>query len=814
MGALQGLNNHRAIESIDYVSTVSGGGYAGTCMTVAMSEANGTFPFGDRTSVQDSPAVGHLRNYSNYLLPRAHDSVRNIAEATVIILRGLVANAALVLTILLGLALITTAAFPNREALTRGSFVVRLLDFALLSWWSSYSFSDLLPGQRIFGLTIILLSGLVVFLFYWARHRSLIVNQAGDTKGPQLFFARWLFVVIAVMAFFDLMPVLIEQLAVLYSEAGKDGTGTTLFNWLLGVLAAVSGAVGFLSSKLGSFLKNSEHATKLRTLAARVAAKALLFGAALALPILLLAAYLYLSAWSILDPDEIWNPFFANGVGSWKIYLFVAAMMALFVVDAKSDGASPVYAFACAATVILFVLYVLVWWLGFDVASPFDNITAVWKIYLGVFIPMAILCFAFKPNAYSLHQFYRDRLSKAFIFNPRPDATGNLASLDSLKLSEIKPGRGPYQIINAALNIQGSAEANRRGRNADFFIFTRDFLGSDLTLFGATRERTFASTVDMEFVDANLNLGCAMAISGAALSSNMGGQTVRAMSPTLALLNIRLGYWMRNPRDVARAGRNMRAASARRAARAATNRFARAVQRMGPSPREPVRWLNNLLVKFYLIPEMFNLLNESSRNILLTDGGHIENLGIYELLKRGCRLIIAFDAEADPAMSCSSLIQLERYARIDLGVRIDLPWEEIARMTRKVGRDLASEPSTGNPPVDTPGPHCAIGRILYDTGAEGILLYVKSSLSGDERDYVLDYKKRYSAFPHESTGDQFFSEEQFEVYRMLGFHAVNGFLDGTHSFAWSRTGRDPWTTSAQARAAVLRLLPTLVNPPA
>ena len=64
-------------------------------------------------------------------------------------------------------------------------------------------------------------------------------------------------------------------------------------------------------------------------------------------------------------------------------------------------------------------------------------------------------------------------------------------SLDDLKLSELKGSAGPYHIINAAMNVQGSAEANRRGRNADFFVFTPDFVGSDLTLFFApTRETT------------------------------------------------------------------------------------------------------------------------------------------------------------------------------------------------------------------------------------------------------------------------------------------------------------------------------------
>jgi hypothetical protein len=81
-------------------------------------------------------------------------------------------------------------------------------------------------------------------------------------------------------------------------------------------------------------------------------------------------------------------------------------------------------------------------------------------------------------------------------------------------------------------------------------------------------------------------------------------------------------------------------------------------------------------------------------------------------------------------------------------------------------------------------------------------VYVKSSLSGDEKDYILDYKKRCSKFPHESTSDQFFTEEQFEVYRALGFHAVEGFFSGKHEFSWSAAGDAPWKSQQDAMAAV------------
>jgi hypothetical protein len=79
----------------------------------------------------------------------------------------------------------------------------------------------------------------------------------------------------------------------------------------------------------------------------------------------------------------------------------------------------------------------------------------------------------------------------------------------------------PYHIINAAVNLQGSAEANRRGRNADFFIFTPKFIGSDLTLF--TRSRV------LEKLDRRIDVATAMAVSGAAVSANMGSETVRVL---------------------------------------------------------------------------------------------------------------------------------------------------------------------------------------------------------------------------------------------------------------------------------------------
>jgi hypothetical protein len=234
-----------------------------------------------------------------------------------------------------------------------------------------------------------------------------------------------------------------------------------------------------------------------------------------------------------------------------------------------------------------------------------------------------------------------------------------------------------------------------------------------------------------------------MAISGAALSSNMGSNTIGPMTPTLTMLNIRLGFWLRNP--------NWRAFRLK-------------------TLRRIVDWLN-----LYFLAELIGQLREGSWRVYLTDGGHIENLGVYELLKRQCKLIIAVDSEADADMNFPSFVKLERYARIDLGVIIDLPWRRLRAVSLDTGKTIAA---TGGPAhAETrKGPHCMLGKIQYPNNGEGYLLYIKASLSGDENDYIQDYKRRYDRFPHETTGDQFFSEEQFEVYRALGFHATRSFL--------------------------------------
>ena len=146
----------------------------------------------------------------------------------------------------------------------------------------------------------------------------------------------------------------------------------------------------------------------------------------------------------------------------------------------------------------------------------------------------------------------------------------------------------------------------------------------------------------------------------------------------------------------------------------------------------------------------------------MSDGGHFDNTGIYSLLQRRCRYIVAVDSECDPESRFSGLSNLIRLARIDLGIHIEINLRDV----RKSGPNGFSRE------------HAAVGTIYYPAikgeTQVGKLLYLKSSLTGNENEYIYEYRSRNEAFPHESTSDQFFTEPQFEAYRELGFHIGRG----------------------------------------
>jgi hypothetical protein len=402
-------------------------------------------------------------------------------------------------------------------------------------------------------------------------------------------------------------------------------------------------------------------------------------------------------------------------------------------------------------------------------------------MYLAASLVLSAVCLLIGPNSNSLHRLYRDRLSRAFLFERGNMGDRNAPStVDQWKFSSLKPrtpdnkywllaaAYAPYLLTNTAINLEGSKELNKRGRNADTFIFSPLSVGSRFT--------GYVPTKSMEATVRDLSLASAMATSGAAASANMGRGTIKVLTFSLSLLNIRLGYWLANPR------------------------------RLDLFSQRLKRWVANVGT-WYFAAETLGLINEKHLNVYLTDGGHIENLGIYELLRRRCKVILAVDAEADPGMTFPALVNLEVMARIDLGARIELPWQALQASGVGVTGSALYGP---NGPPGAKGPHAAIGTIRYSDHETGVLIYIKASLSGDENDYVLDYKRRNPTFPHESTVDQFYSEEQFEAYRALGFHAARSLLTGADDFAKPIAPPAGWKADVEAALALLNLPPAMI----
>ena len=683
LGALQALHGAGILKKVDYLSTVSGGGYTGASVSAGMTADGGHFPFESYLSEDETPSLQHVRDYSNYLFPNGlSDILYNVS----IYLRGLVANAVLVLPFLLVFAAFTIISKP----VVGQSSEPNLLGYPIPN---VFSFNH-------FVVTSYLGIALLAFVIVWGIQRSFVAGRAAtDFPSAWTTFGGRFLLVVLLSAFCELQPFILDAMFDEQAHGFFPSLVATIRHAAL-YLAPLAAAIAFAAHKFGEVVKSALESEKIRKQIFGYAAKLVIYVAGVIVPLLLWILYLQFAFWGLRSGAR--NGYYAPG--------WIADLAGLL-----PDLTTPI-------------------WGGAKLAIA--------ELYVVVSVVCVIIALFLRPNANSLHALYRDRLSKAFIFRPRKtvprdSATGAQPPLDPqpMKLTELSEQFAPYHLVNTALNVEGSKEVNRRNRNADFFLLSRNFVGS--------RTTDYVATADMEQVMPGLDVGTAVAISGAAVSSDMGAATIKPLVPTLALLNIRLAYWMRNPKWVFRRG----------------------------------RW--NRCANYYFLREAFGGLTEKLKSVYLSDGGHIENLGMYELLRRRCKVIIAVDSEADPQMAFGAFNVLERYARIDLGVRIDLPWQQITSMTRATGEAIDS---TGDC-VKNFGPHVAVGEISYPGGRKGVLVYIKSSLTGDENDYVFHYKKRYSAFPHETTLDQLFSEEQFEAYRALGFHAANRFFDRRDDFA-------------------------------
>jgi hypothetical protein len=449
---------------------------------------------------------------------------------------------------------------------------------------------------------------------------------------------------------------------------------------------------------------------------------------------------------------------------------------------------------AAVAAAIFAIVLVAALSIGIDWAFSFTSSGAdpkhpswalVWTVGSALAALVALASLVININRYSLHSIYRNRLVRAFLGASRVegerDETKNrftdFDSLDSPLLHELwatgNP-RGdnwrPLHVINAALNLVSSKNLAWQERMAAPFTFSPLHCGSGSSIFSGGAYRATQARKDQRRpygARLGLTLGTAMAISGAAVSPNMGYNTSPGVAFLMTLFNVRLGWWLANPR--------------------ADNRYY-----WDTSPRVALR-------PYFM--EMFGLTSETERWVYLSDGGHFENLGIYEMVRRRCRIIVVSDAGCDPDYMFDDLGNALRKIWIDLGVRIEMN-----------GLDRLKKRFKKRPTPATQEPYWAVGRIRYNDadgeGTDGLLLYLKSGLHGTEPMDVLSYAMAHPAFPHETTANQFFTESQFESYRMLGFEIAGRALESGGCSPLERV--TPADGAAPRRAATADLTLDLV----
>jgi len=436
----------------------------------------------------------------------------------------------------------------------------------------------------------------------------------------------------------------------------------------------------------------------------------------------------------------------------------------------------------------------LVWKTGDPVVTPArwrDNGWAVGPFdHIGVLVstPVALVVFValtltllglvaawfINTNRFSLHAMYRNRLIRAYLGASNPDRRANpftgFDDGDNLQMHELwprssgaPPGGAPggtppgapvrprrlLHVVNMALNLVHGARLAWQERKAHTFTTTALHAGSLVVGYRRTRAGTGGPRAHFGGTE-GISLGTAVTISGAAASPNMGYHSSPLVTFLMTLFNVRLGWWLGNP-----------------GVRGDHTFYL-------PSPRVAVR---------PIVAEAFGLTGSTGPYVYLSDGGHFENLGLYEMILRRCHFIVVSDASCDEGGMFQDLGSAVRKIRADMGVPIEF----------KDGVGIL--PRSADPARRAQSLYWALGRIRYSVvdppvvptsdpaARDGWLLYIKPALCGSEPADVCEYAATHAQFPHEPTTDQFFSESQFESYRMLGFHVMEqmsrGFAGGS-----------------------------------
>jgi len=832
LGALQSLADHNVLDKFDYLSTVSGGGYIGSWLTAWIQRAGGyhkVAPQLKRNAPKpvhpDPDPIQHLRDYNNYLTPKLGFFSGDTWTVAATIIRNMTLNWLVLVPLLMCalaiprvmVALVDLRNFYGDKppvAWQWATLIVLVLSVFLFSL-AIFNAVRYLPGvggvphtQGDFLLYVLgpMVSSHVlhcVFFYWWwidttDKLPSLWYEIA---RGLIESYAGWLaYLVICVLfrnpkKFVKLLfgPI---TLAMLLLAVGVGVFAWVLFDRIypsdiislshfmaLGpplLLVGFAMAGGLFVGLTSRVLKDEDREWMSRA------------GAWLTMFILIWAAICSLV---LLVPEYVlrwgaWLQSTAGGLGavagwisaragysgksnptsdqrqpkeqSWQVGLALKLAPPLFVVVffialslltnvIISSVLSLFSLLSLPALLPLRGMGQIAWWDHHKMVEESSLIANV-LVAGGFFALSAIMARFININIFSIHSMYRNRLIRAYLgaSNPKRNASAftGFAETDNMHMYTLKTDYKPMQVLNLTLNLVSGERLAWQQRKAESFTVT--------TLYSGSSELGYRPST--EYAE-GLTLGTAMAISGAAASPNMGYHSSPVIGFIMTLFNARLGAWLGNPGTYGDKSWRQR----------------------GPHSATGS-----------LIREAFGLTNSHSPYVYLSDGGHFENLGIYEMVQRRCRYIVVLDSGADPTFTYEDLGNAIRKVRIDMNIPIEF------------GAALTA-------PLQDRKKRCAVARIGYSNvdGADcedGYLLYVKPMYLRNEPPDVQSYYAANTSFPHQATGDQWFDESQTESYRMLGMHTMDEILlhlqgetldDVVHASAeYIKSGPEPPITTA------------------
>ncbi|GEM_PF-701194 len=719
-GLLQGLHRFDLLRHVDYLATVSGGGYIGGFWSRWLKEsegrraAAGIFPdqyresmknFSGDSRVFESPEVRHLREFSKFLVPRTGIFDTETWGAVVAMLASVIPALLAALSVL-GLSLIAWLLLTFYLAcpepwgrVSAGVLVTAAVLIGMEIWWRRMPTGDPDPRnrRRVERRTYV---ALILF--------GLIAACGADDS------TLWMYSPASQVWYWRSVPANYQNwwtLVGIYVEPLAFAQGKLL--WIPALyepsLAWMIVGMVFLACRFRGVLAASsmERRTALPT-NDRVAMR--LFG--LASLWALIATFWHIGL-NIRNYESLSAYLGAGAAGSAGIFALLRNWISQKLPRPQRKGGWWDSVRPFIPQVLAYLAIGLAW---AAMASKLIEIDQHdwFRWYATALVLSLPIIFALlvDPQEFGLHAVYRDRICRAYLGAASPSAQSaaqnrktDLRKDDDVPLDSLL--ERPLHLICCAANNVGGDHLSTLSRGARSAVLSRHGVAMG----------------DRGVAQPGLSLGSALTASAAAANSNMGSLSMTvgpAVSFLMTALNLRLGLWVDNPK-------------------------------ITDTPRRD-RWLPG----WRYFKEMIAWTDTDSRDIHLSDGGHFDNLGLYELVRRHCRYIILSDCGADPKMAFGDFGNAVRRIREDFGVEIDIDITPL-----KPGADGFVRQ------------HAAVGVIDYGWFDKGVLVYIKASLTGDETVDTVQYKSGKQDFPHETTGDQFYDEAQWESYRRLGVHTIN-----------------------------------------